>query len=250
MQPQKVTFSRKRKKSRKIFSFDKTTKKWKFVGMKPKKTPEYKLIEFKSLDTAFTMNVVANNSSTTIAYFNLTVLGNDIFNRIGRKINLRSLLVRITFAFNDGGTPYTNAFDTIRTILFWDKNPNTGTALVPSDIIRDVGNSLNQTVSTSSFNVNNRNRIKVIRDEMRSFAFNKANPISAQIANLEPTAFQIKWFLRFPKGKLNTVYNNTNGGTIADINAGALGIMFQGDNGPTNFPFIADVTGRLRFTDD
>ena len=170
--------------------------------------------------------VIAFNDGTMVdtpILLNGCIQGSDATNRIGRKIVMKSLLLRGTFslaATSTGGSP-------IRIILFYDKQANASTPLTTDLLLADQFNSPN--------NLNNRDRFVILHDFM-------SEPIST--GGHYSCSFKF-----YKKLNLETMFNSGNAGTVGDITSGALW-LFVGQNGSigTANPTLVLRT-RVRFLD-
>jgi len=113
------------------------------------------IVNCSYVETMFNSAAGASGGFTQI---NQPVTGTDSFNRVGNKINIKSVQVRMSFAI---GTGFELQF---RTLLVLDGNPN-GVAPVLTDILADsnIGMSF-----LSGTNVNNQNRFLILRDKCYS----------------------------------------------------------------------------------
>lgn len=196
--------------------------------------------ELKVVDTG----TAIYNCDTTgdIRCVNLCTLGSDMTNRIGRKICLSSFQMRgyLRNAASVTGAAAVVPPSQCRWMLVWDTQPN---GALPS--ITDI---LNSGSSTSQLNLNNRDRFRIIREKIWAL-----DPyiVSATASQSVATAVnQTKTVKVFKKLKdLEVIFNSTNGGTIADIQTGALLSVWVGNSaasadGPE---FVGSY--RVRFSD-
>lgn len=197
-------------------------------------------VKLKSFDTFGTVDLTATGTFTIL---NAPVLGTDLYNRVGRRICMKSIQL--------GGFVRLKVSQTAtsvmgRIILFYDAQPN-GAAPVLGDILRD--STVAATASNFGFiNLNNRSRFKIIRDYQMNLNACTSNA-GGQISNLtmkdnENHSYNIDWYERLPK--LETVYNATNGGTVADITTGTLYLLTIATSG-TSWEF--DYGSRVRYYD-
>lgn len=189
--------------------------------------------------------VPATYNVNTTAVFTplcLPILGSDMTNRIGRKICIKSIQIRgwIVMANAKIQPPVVSevAAQHARLILLWDTQPNG--ALPTTAQVLTTANSV------AMLNLDNRDRFRVLADKnyyLDPFIFDTATSTSTAVN-------QIKQVKLFRKLNLETIFNGTNGGTIADIASGSLVAMWIGsDPGGLNGPVDFAGSYRVRFED-
>lgn len=202
--------------------------------------PGKKNEELKVFDVAAT--TVQVNTTGAFTLLAIPVLGSDFNNRIGRKVVLKSVYVRgfvCTEAAN-GVTTTDNGVQMARMILFEDKQPN-GAVPVTADLL--VG-----ATPVSHLNMNNRDRFRVLAD--KQFVFDPYHVSNTATQSFASSCNQIKGVKKFKKINIETIFNATNGGSIADINSGALYMFWIGSIAAgTNTDANAVVTTRVRYVD-
>lgn len=168
-------------------------------------------------------------------------LGSDFNNRVGRKIRLRSLYIRGFVATQnslDAGFAGTQS-QQMRMILLLDLQPN-GAVPATADLLVTAN-------TQSHLNLNNRDRFVILKDETYVFdpyfASNTATQSFASMSN------QIKDIKCYKKLNSEMVFNGTNGGTIADINSGALYMFWIGSDASGANDGNAIVSTRVRYDD-
>lgn len=141
-----------------------------------------------------------------------------------------------------------NSSDYVRLMIVYDKQTNTavpGAAQLLSDYATAGGVTTN---SYSGLNMTNRERFIVLMDERiylpptvatQSANFGQGDPVS--------TTFKINRFIKLRD--LTTMYNQVNGGTVADIQTGGLLFMNFGTlgTGANGFAFVGSF--RLKYDD-
>lgn len=187
----------------------------------------------------------AYNANTTgdIRCLALPTLGTDMTNRIGRKIVLKSVYIKGMVQMESAANPTTADLATgnlTRIIIFADMQPN---GALPA--VTDV---LNSALPQSHLNLNNRDRFKIYCDKMYYMDPMVYNTTATQaVACWGNTGRAIKIYKRL---NLETIFNATNGGTIADISSGALLILTIGNVAAgtrTDADFSLGI--RVRFAD-
>ena len=143
--------------------------------------PNYGMVtwEKKAVDTA-----QSNNYGTTpaITLLNGIATGTGINGRIGSKVNLTSIQVRVTVSnpistSDISGGPYTSSGQTVRMLIVADLQSN-GALPAASDILQVDQNAAVSVVSP--MNLANRDRFRVIKDKI----FN-LGPIAYDNADVE-----------------------------------------------------------------
>lgn len=187
---------------------------------KVKKTYPKIKAEWKSIDTNITQ---VQDAIGAVTLLNGCQQGDDIGNREGRQIQMRSIELKL----HTYGTAGTGIDQIHRILLVLDKNPN-GVAPAIADII---------TANTSGLrNLNNRKRFKILMD--KRLVIN---------ASGEPGTNKV--IKKYKQCAYTTQYNAGNAGTIADINNGAIflvtiGSSIVGATAGTTFGYV-----RIRFTE-
>jgi len=149
---------------------------------------------------------------------NACVNGAELYQRVGRKIYMKSLHIRGYIK-----SIATGIQDQLRIIVYYDSQAN-GAAPTIGALLQD-SNAAAGTSAQSEINLVNRQRFSILRD------FHVLVPAQTFTAGvLTNTAYpdttgklDIDMFIKL-KG-LETIYNGTNGGTVADITSGALGFV-------------------------
>lgn len=177
------------------------------------------------------------NTTGTVNLVNAVALGSDNFNRIGRKLYMKYLMVRGSVR----GVPATNTIDDYaRMAIVYDKQPNLA---LPS--YSDIFTSTTAAGATSSSsdcftNESNKNRFIILKDYEIDFTG------VYQGSNQFPTTV-VKWYI--PLKKKMSHYLGTTA-AIGSISSGALYFVTRARNGTAgseNIQFTG--TFRLAFTE-
>lgn len=179
-------------------------------------------------------------TGTALQLLNGCVPGSQNFNRIGRKIQLKSLQVRGYFVASDATVANTMA----RMIIVYDKQPN-GAAPTWANIVtsQNISGTTSSTVN-DMINLDNRDRFEIIRDHVCTLA--SKNDTATQSYSGSPTILHLNEFIKL--GKRETVYNAGTAGTIGDITSGSLYVFFISSEAFANgCAFIGSF--RTRFID-
>lgn len=164
--------------------------------------------------TAWTTTI--QDPATTLSYFNPRQ-GNDVINRIGRKVKVIEWKIRgfINCIPVEGATTGTDPAY-IRLIFFLDHQTN-GAVPVGTQVIES--NQVQATPAAPAIcawqNKNNFGRFKVLKD--RSFALqNPSMGSTGATFDVNGLMIPFKYTFKFKK-PLDIIFNQTDGGTIADI---------------------------------
>jgi len=160
---------------------------------------------------------------------NPIISGSGASNRIGRKVILKSLLIRYCLEL---GTPTGNdRGGGCRLLVVYDKQAN-ATAAAIGDVIEDV------VIAGSTVGMNNlanRDRFVTLVDEL----------IEAIGQGGSQRSIQGKIYRKF---SLEQIFNSGNAGTFADTTTGTVWLFAGATSSNTN-PNILHLATRMRFTD-
>lgn len=204
--------------------------------------------EVKGVDTNLNAAIGAivntTNTNAGIAVLNLVQTGNGSWNRVGKKISLRSLKINGQFVLN--GLAGDCAPDFARMAVVWDKQPSSATIPVFSDIFgRTAQDGTETTLVEDPPKYDNMGRFKVLLDKKFSL-----NPGYERAANGMTCQYTINEYLKL-RG-LETIFSGQSAPmTIADISTGALYLVIrQGDASANSIVSLsAGFMCRLRYTD-
>lgn len=212
-------------------------------------------VEIKSVDTVIDpANMPFDSSATRVTVLNLMTQGTALQNHVGRKVSLKNVSIRWNIIWSQNPTAYSSDF--MRILLVYDRQPN---AAVPAlgDVLQDCNPAgTTQSIAYSGLNISNADRFKILRDTQYavSGAYDAgAGGITSPSLLLPQVVGDIsrpssgKWFVNL-KG-LETHFNGTNGGTIADITTGSLLLFTTGLQTSANAQFALQGQARVRFVD-
>lgn len=211
--------------------------------------------EKKSMDfpvAASSPQIQLISTTATFDVVNLPQEGASFYNRIGRKIMMRSLhltgqIVKNAVAAAAGVTEY------LRVLVVYDRQPN-GAAPVIADILTNYDNA-GGTVTNSlcSMNMNNAERFAILRD-LRYTIPNQASGAANQVPGAEAVIdyqtnrTNINEFIKLKD--LETHFKSTtNPSAIGDCSTGALWVVTFGSQAAGACNFQINYTTRLRYHD-
>lgn len=202
--------------------------------------------ELKGMDTDITTSVITTTNTNGGSFVcNLILPGNGSWNRIGRKVQLKSARLKGHMVYTYDTTTDALA-GAARLVIVWDKQPS-GNAIPAFDNIfgRTAQDGTETTEYLDSLRYDNTDRFAVLRDSIFT-----ANP-GQQSSNGE----YIVHFDEYIKlGGRETVYSGqSDPQTIADISSGALYVYYRATD--TNASAagswkVDKATCRLRYTDN
>lgn len=180
--------------------------------------------EKKFLDT-FVSSDITTDVNPSVTPINLLAAGTDANQRIGRKVEIKSIQVRSDIKMKDVGTAQFGRF-----MLVYDKQTNGATPAL-TDIL-DTGSS--PTPTTALLNINNRDRFAVLYDDIIEFD----NVLRDCYANKV-----------YKKGLWEEIFKDT-GGTIASVTSGALYWVTVGEQTNASAHGLNQATSiRIRYID-
>lgn len=181
------------------------------------------------------------NTGTQLQLLNGCVAGSQNYNRIGRKINLKSLQIHGRINVADQTVA---AGVTCRLLIVFDKQTN-GAAPAYSDIIKSQ--NISGTTSSTIFdmiNLDNRDRFEIIRDLY--YTTGGIDTTATQTWATSPLIINVNIYVKL--GNRETVYNAGTAGTVGDIQSGSLYFFLISDQ--VNAAGVsANLACRTRFVD-
>jgi len=216
--------------------------------------------EIKSLDvinsTTTTTNSAAAwplNATAKVNCINLITIGSSQWNRIGRKVSLKSFRIRgflnptgNNSAGSSGGPIYS------RMILLYDKQPN-GALPVLADILLDqvsLAADSSSTLVTSGINMNNRDRFEILMDQQFVVPPCNTSTGAVVLGGLTATA-DLMHFDRFInlKGRETHYKADSSPAVIGDVATGSLVMITFGNCTAATEPYQLLASIRLRYSD-
>lgn len=178
--------------------------------------------EFKTIDKDVTIPSVG--TAINVQLLNGVQRGDDYNQRVGRSMRVKSIELNMLITKNPASTGY----ERVRVILLLDKDPDS-TTITNTEIFASITSQI-----ISPRNLDNRNRLVMLKDWV--YTLNKDGG---------PQSYNEQYYRKLG---FHTIYNNSNLGTIADINENALYLIVVSDTG-INTPSFTYYS-RLRFLDN
>lgn len=184
--------------------------------------------ELKVID--ITQTTVAATTAGTVTLLNGVTQGTDYTQRIGRKIWLKSILLRFTLVPNTASN--TPAGDSVRLLVVYDAQCNSAAPV--------IGDILQNSAFNDPMNLNNRDRFKILADKFVTLGACQYN--TGTLAAGAPFAKQVKIY---KKMGMEQIFSGT-GNTVGSISTGGIFlVIIAGFNSQTNVIY----TARTRFLD-
>lgn len=193
-----------------------------FYGPQRRSPQERKLVD--TVVTGSVMDVVGN-----VTLINGVATGTDFTNRIGRKINVKSILVRALARPQDGVT----VARFVRMMVVLDTQPNSALAGI-TDI-------LTTSTALSPLNLNNRDRFRVLIDKQQWHG--GGDTTAGQAFSDHNSGI----FHKYKRCNFDTIFDGTDA-TIASIQSGALLFVTIGSAAAGDSSTL-DFYTRVRFVD-
>lgn len=190
------------------------------------------------------------NSTAVLTPLNLIQAGSSFFNRIGRKIHMKSIAIRGFIGFS-GNSQVIAAYG--RIMIVYDRQTN-GALPVISDILLDTKqDATTSTGALSGLNLNNRDRFVVIADKKFMLpVVTQAVGIPTFIAPSISNDTECEWGIvdRYHKINMETQYKaDSSPAVIGDIATGALYLITFGQATAGNEGWNVTLATRLRYVD-
>lgn len=218
--------------------------------------PQYRALvgrqtgELKGVDTVLSLSPIISTTNTNASSFVLNLIdpGTGSYNRIGRKVGMKSLRLKGSISFNY--TPSATGVvvgNNVRMVVVWDKQTN-GALPVWSDIFGYTPqNGTEASTIMSQPRYDNMARFQILSDriiEPQTLVGNVASTGTVE----QQASFDVYLSLA---GKVTTYGGQTVSQTIADISTGGLYVFFRAaNNTASNIAVVdADSVARLRYID-
>jgi len=214
----------------------------------PRASGETKILDVINATNGAAQVSVAMVNVPLIFCINAVTIGAGAWNRIGRKITMKSLYLQGWFSGAIGTTVACYGMNA-RILIVYDKQTN-GAAPVIADIIADqinnTGGDVRVTALTSGINMNNRERFEVILD--KRFWLPGITAAGGQGINSGATNGTVEEF-RNLRGRETQFRSDTVPSTVADIASGSLLMITMSDVAATQAPWQFTFSSRLKYKD-
>ena len=179
-------------------------------------------VEFKAVDTSVN---IACDTTGHVALLNGIARGDDINQRIGRKVVMRSMEVRVeSYVTHNTGIDQNH-----RVLIVFDRQCN-ATALTVADVLTAVD-------INSPRNLTNRSRFKILYDNLHHLS-STAEPGSHKVIDM----YRRLW--------LPVTFNSGDDGTVSDIQTGSLYLVVVGNVAAGTSAGAVGGKIRIRYTDE
>lgn len=205
--------------------------------------PEVKTVDVKVTNQVF-------NTTGSIALLNGIAEGTSFFNRIGRRVAMKSLQISGSIDDNTAtGTPV-NDSEYLRMLVIYDRQNNGGTPAL-ADILQDVDNAGTTTTDAySGLNMNNSDRFKVLMDNRVFIANDQVSTatqnLSVSVANLAAGSGEVS-IKRFIKLNGLEAHFGASTAAVASCQTGAIWMVLVSSAGSM---LQANLRCRLRYWDN
>lgn len=199
--------------------------------------------------TADSINgLFALNSTGSIYAVNLVQVGSSMFNRVGRRIQMKSVRLRIQISYIAGVTR-TVPVDTGKLALVYDKQTN-GAYPTLQDVYLDTEQTgANTATSISGLNMNNRDRFITIMEKCIPLAGGSLSA-TGTFSLPFPQDFTGVYMDEYRKLNLTTHYRtDSNPAVIGDISNGALYFITYANIAAGSEAFQVTWNCRLKYID-
>lgn len=199
--------------------------------------------ELKCFDvTPGNLNFITSGTGTTVQVYNSVPQGSEVYQRIGRKIYMKSLAIRGQIQ-----QIATSVTDVGRILVVYDSQANGGGFPSAGSLLQDCNAGVN-TNGFSHININNRQRFKILRDYQ--VILPSATFVAGVVTNLGYQdniihTHMVDWYI--PLKGLEAIFNVNSTGAVTDIQSGSLLIFCVSNAGDNKYTF--SLTTRLRYYD-
>lgn len=204
--------------------------------------PRTRSAEIKMVDISNTTYTC--NTTGSVVAINLIQAGSSFFNRVGRRIEMKSLHVSGVMVPSANAT---TANDYIRVMVVYDRQPN---GAIPS--IQTIFSNYDQTGaatfnSFAGLNPDQRERFLILMDERKTMPPNTGGgPYQPIEGNRD--VFNIGRFIKM-NGLMTHYQADSSPSVIGDISTGGLYLVTFGAFAAAGAPYSAHINLRLRYTD-
>lgn len=228
-----------------------------------KYTAKKRTQEIKTLDMTFSGNynvgiytqdqlnnpVIMINTTGTIQNLACIQQGTAVSQRVGNKVALKSLRIRLALSILDQDYSSTSE---CRLMIVYDRQPNGTYPTIANmlQLIKQDGSTSNGN-EVSSINVSQLDRYVVLMDKLISLPPYTTNNLSttSMLGITQQSSYIIDEFIKLKR--LETSFSTTsNPSIISNVQTGALYVVSLGDIVPKSEPYCWAGNMRLRFYDN
>lgn len=192
--------------------------------------------ELKYVD--YTLVTTLASTTSNIYTLNFLALGTDVVNRIGRKINVKSVQIKARFV--PSGAAAIN--DNVRLLVIYDRQGYQG-AVTFADFIKNTDSAGLTSSTVYDFkNLDNEHRFKVLMDQSYTFPQNGATMSSSDYTDFTKGTMVDKYI------KINADCSFGAGSNLPDT--GAIYFCVAGQQAAASAPTSVQWTSRVRYTDN
>jgi len=214
-------------------------------------------VEVKGVDTDVTsQNPILSTTNTNgdIYPLNLVQQGAGSWNRIGRKINLKSLRLKLDLVFTISPVATTAATVQLATriVLVWDKQPS-GNALPTFDTIFGTTSQLGNETSEykDPIKYDSMSRFEILMDKVYDSSAYNGIVTTSGTTNVATMIVSVDEYVKLV-GRQTVFSGQSNPMTIADVYSGGLYLVYRASNAVAVLSASntnANSFCRLRYTD-
>jgi len=198
------------------------------------------------LTTALGAVVATVNTNALVFPVNLTQVGADYFQRIGRKIKCKSLRLygTVSHRYFPTVTAQNTTMSSMRIIVVWDNQPG-GVAPTFDTIFGVTSPSGTETAFLfDKLRPDNMNRFKILRDMVIDAQLGAINSTGTE--NYTTTRYSFDEYLKLG-GKTTSYSATATPPTIAQLNTGGLYVIFRATANDSSNQWAIDTTSNARF---
>jgi len=203
--------------------------------------------ELKGVDFQIDSNPVINTTSTNAQIYvvNVVQAGNGSWNRVGKKIRMKSLRIKAILEWSNISS-LTLLQNTFRMIVVYDKQPSSGAVPTYDTIFGGTDqNGVEACTLLSNLRYDNTERFTVLKDDVITSKYT-----TAQSANTTQYQENYDCFIKL-KGLVTVFSGQSAPMTIADISSGALYVIVRAEqNSGVASCVVQNSVVRLRYYDN
>jgi len=212
--------------------------------------------EIKSLDvinattpTANTQSALSLNITPQFVPLNLVTIGSSAWNRVGRKISMKSLRIR-GFIGRTSNNVSTVPPQFSRMAVVYDKQPNGALPTISDLYLDQASQSGDSSFSgvTSGVNMNNRDRFEILWDWDASFPPCNTSTATQGVITATNDDYRLNTFIKL-KNRETHYRADSATAVIGDIATGSLFLVGFGQLTAGTEPWNMNISARLRYSD-